>query len=239
MADLGFLTRVPFAHRGLHSQGIVENSRASWEAAVAAGHGIECDVVVSGDGVAMVFHDYRLKRLTGTKGAMGGKKAADLGKIKLAGCDETVPTLAEMLALLADRAPLLIEIKFRGARVANLCRSVAAALHGYRGEAAVMSFNPEVGRWFAIKAPDIVRGLVVSERGEGSFVERMKGPMSRSLSVFRAKPHFLAYDIRDLPSGFAAPLRAGGMPVLTWTVRTPAQIATARDHADQIIYEPA
>ncbi|MBC7987067.1 MAG: glycerophosphodiester phosphodiesterase [Sphingomonadaceae bacterium] len=239
MADLGFLTRAPFAHRGLHSETIIENSRASWEAAVAAGHGIECDVVVSDDGVAMVFHDYRLKRLTGAKGSIGGKKAAELGETKLAGCDETVPTLAEMLALLDRRAPLLIEIKVRGTRVNKICRSVAQALADYAGEAAVMSFNPEVGRWFALNAPDVVRGLVVSERGEGSVIERLKGPMSRSLSVFRARPHFLAYDIRDLPSAFAAPLRAEGMPVLTWTVRTPAQVATARDHADQIIYEPA
>lgn len=239
MTDLSFLTRVPFAHRGLHGRGVVENSRASWEAAVEAGHGIECDVVTSGDGVAMVFHDYRLRRLTGSKGAVAGKKAAELGERTLLGCDETLPTLAEMLTLLAGRAPLLIEIKVRGARIAKACRGVAKALAEYSGEAAVMSFNPEVGRWFALKAPGVVRGLVVSERGEGTIVERMKGPMTRSLSVFRARPHFLAYDIRDLPSAFAAPLRAEGMPVLTWTVRSPEQRKRAAEHADQIIYEPA
>ncbi|MEQ9662570.1 MAG: glycerophosphodiester phosphodiesterase, partial [Parasphingopyxis sp.] len=36
---------------------------------------------------------------------------------------------------------------------------------------------------------------------------------------------------------FAEPLRAEGMPVLTWTVRSEADRATAAEHADQIIYE--
>jgi glycerophosphoryl diester phosphodiesterase len=49
-----------------------------------------------------------------------------------------------------------------------------------------------------------------------------------------SKADFLAYDIRDLPSAFAA---ASGLKVGTWTVRTEAQRATAAAHADQIIYE--
>lgn len=237
MADLGFLVRQPFAHRGLHGAGVVENSRAAFEAAIAAGHGIETDVQVSKDGVAMAFHDYDLDRLTAKSGPVIARKAAKLQGIRLKGTKETIPTLAGMLDLVGGRAPLLIEVKARGRKVKKLCRSVAAALADYRGEAAVMSFNPEIGHWFLKNAPGVVRGLVVTEQGETGLVDRIKGPLQRSLSVFRARPHFLAYDIRDLPSEFARALKLEGLPVLTWTVRSAEDRATAATEADQIIYE--
>ena len=56
-ARISELGRLPFAHRGLHGSGLVENSRAAFDAAVAAGHGIELDVQASRDGEAIVFHD--------------------------------------------------------------------------------------------------------------------------------------------------------------------------------------
>ena len=237
MADPGFLTHTPYAHRGLHGPGMVENSRAAFKAAIAAGHGIETDVQVSKDGVAMIFHDYELDRLTRKTGPVIERKAAKLEKIRFKDSDETIPRLTEMLALVNGRAPVLIELKARSRKVKKLCRSVADALAGYDGEAAVMSFNPEVGRWFARNAPDIVRGLVMTEHDEVTLAARLRGAMRRSLSVFRAGPHFLAYDIRDLPSAFASSLRERGVPVVTWTVRTEGEKACAAEEADQIIYE--
>ncbi|MEM8696841.1 MAG: glycerophosphodiester phosphodiesterase family protein [Pseudomonadota bacterium] len=237
MTDLAFLTRAPFAHRGLHGPDAVENSRAAFEAAIAAGHGVETDVQVSKDGVAMVFHDYELDRLTRKSGPVIDRKAAKLEKIRYKDSDETVPRLTEMLDLVDGRAPILIELKAKSRKVKKLCRSVAGALAGYDGEAAVMSFNPEVGHWFARNAPEVVRGLVVTEHEEISLAARLKGPMQRSLSVFRSEPHFLAYDIRDLPSAFADSLREKGVPVVTWTVRTAGERVCAAEGADQIIYE--
>ena len=65
---LRFLTVQPFAHRGLHGGRVIENSRAAFRAGMAQGHGIECDVQVSKDGTAYVFHDYDLDRLTDASG---------------------------------------------------------------------------------------------------------------------------------------------------------------------------
>ncbi|WP_298018811.1 glycerophosphodiester phosphodiesterase family protein [uncultured Parasphingopyxis sp.] len=237
MPDLAFLTAAPFAHRGLYGGGVVENTRAAFEAAIDAGHGIETDVQVSKDGVAFAFHDYELDRLTEKSGLVIERKAKKLEKIRFKGAGETIPRLTDALDIIAGRVPLLIEVKAKNRKVKKLCCSVADALADYSGDAAVMSFNPEVGHWFAKNAPHVVRGLVVTEEDEESFVDRLKAPMQRSLSVFRARPHFLAYDIRSLPSAFAEPLRAEGMAVLTWTVRSDANRATAAEHADQIIYE--
>ena len=96
-----------------------------------------------------------------------------------------------------------------------------------------MSFNPQVGGWFERHIPDMVRGLVVTEQGKGGA----RGSVERGLALWRARPHFLAYDIRDLPSRFASAQRARGLPVLTWTVRSPSDEQVAAAHADQIIHE--
>lgn len=231
----GWLTAQPFAHRGLHGADIVENCRAAFEAAIAAGHGIELDVQASRDGEAIVFHDYDLERLTGQIGRVRDRSAAELQRIALAGTGETIPSLIDIVHLIESRVPLLIEVKAPGRRVGALCESVLQAVRDYRGYMAVMSFNPEVGRWFWRNGRGISRGLVVTEHGRG----RVHGGVERRLSLWRARPHFLAYDVRDLPSRFAREQRARGLPVLTWTVRGAGQRAVAAAEADQIIYEEA
>jgi glycerophosphoryl diester phosphodiesterase len=170
------LKALPFAHRGLHGPDRPENSRAAFRAALDAGHGIELDVRLSRDGHAMVFHDAELGRLTGEHGALAERSAAELAGIALkGGAGETIPSLPEVLALIAGRAPLLIELKAPDARVAPLCLSVFRALDGYRGPVGVMSFNPEVGRWFAQHGPRVTRGLVVTEAGRRP-PRRMEAP---------------------------------------------------------------
>lgn len=231
--DLAPLIAAPFAHRGLHGPGRIENSRAAFEAAIARGHGIELDVRMSRDGEAMVIHDEGLERLTGQPGEVAARTAAQLAGLRLAGSDETIPPLHEVLALIAGRVPLLIEAKAPDRRVAGLCLAIFRALAGYRGPVAIMSFNPEVPRWFAAHAPRLPRGLVVTEHGRRGI----RGRLARRLALWRARADFLAYDVRDLPSRFARRQRRRGVPVLTWTVRSAAERQRAALHADQIIYE--
>ena len=164
-AELERLGAVPFAHRGLHGAGLVENSGGAIAAAVARGFGIELDVQLSRDGAAMVFHDYELDRLTSERGPVAERSATELQAIRLNVCGEKIPSLSEALGLIGGRAPLLVEVKSRDRGVSRLCSAVAAALKDYEGPAGVMSFNPEVGRWFARRAPRVLRGLVVTENG--------------------------------------------------------------------------
>jgi glycerophosphoryl diester phosphodiesterase len=225
-----WLAERPFAHRGLHGAGRPENGLSAFRAAAAAGHGIELDVRLSKDGVAVVFHDSTLDRLTGEVGAVADRNSGELSQLRLLGSDDTVPTLADVIAELPE-TPLLIELKADGRRVRPLCAAVLAALGGRTARVAAMSFNPSVPRWFARHAPAVVRGLVVSEAGRRSI--------ARHLSLWWGRPDFLAYDLRDLPSRFAARQRARGLPILTWTCRSDADKARAAAHADQLIYETA
>jgi glycerophosphoryl diester phosphodiesterase len=233
LAALGI---APFAHRGLHGGGRVENSLAAFDAAIARGHGIELDVQQSRDGEAMVFHDATLDRLSGETGRVADRSAAELSRIGLSGAPETIPTLPVVLAHIGGRVPLLIEIKAPDRHVAGLCAAVARALDTYSGPVAVMSFNPEAASWFARARPGVIRGLVVSEEAD-SRAARLRKRVELAGALFRARPQFLAYDIASLPSPTARAARAAGLPLFTWTVRTAEQRARAAHEADQPVYE--
>ncbi|HEX6374254.1 MAG TPA: glycerophosphodiester phosphodiesterase family protein [Allosphingosinicella sp.] len=232
-AELARLGAVPFAHRGLHGGGLVENSGGAIAAAVGRGYGIELDVQLSADGEAMVFHDDDLDRLTVDRGPVAARTAAELQALRLYVGNEVMPRLSEALRMIAGRVPLLVEIKSPDRRVARLCRAVADALEGYQGPVGVMSFDPRVGGWFARHAPAVLRGLVVTETGR----KGLRGPIARWGAFWWSRADFLAYDVRDLPSPFARAARRGGRPVYTWTVRSEADRARAAANADQIIFE--
>jgi len=235
-ARVGWIARQDYAHRGLHEPGTPENSLAAFTAAIARGMGIECDVQRSGDGQAMVFHDWELDRLTGERGPVDRRNAAALTQILLTGSTDRIPTLREVLGLVRGRVPLLIEIKSkRDYNVAASCLAVLRVLEGYQGPHAVMSFDPRVGQWFARHAPRTVRGLVLSEEHDRGLVGRAR----RHLWLWLAKPDFLAYDVRDLPSAFAESQRARGIPVTTWTVNSAAKRVLAAEFADAPIAEGA
>ena len=225
-----------FAHRGLHgSGGAPENSLAAFSAASAGGLGSECDVQLTADGEAVVFHDFTLERMTGERGAVIDRNAAALTAIPLSRA-EMIPSLRALLDAVAGRVPLLIELKSRRHwPIARLCAAVSRALAGYRGAHAVMSFDPRAPAWFARHAPATVRGLILSEEHRRGW----RFAVQRHGSLWHAKPDFLAYDARDLPSRFAASQRQRGIPIATWTVRSPELLARARAHADAPIAEGA
>lgn len=237
LRKLAWLPGATFAHRGLHGAGVPENSLAAFEGAIARGLGIECDTQRSGDGHAVVFHDWELDRLTDESGPVSRRSAEQLGRIALSGGDgRGVPTLRQVLDLVQGQVPILIEIKSRrDLRANSLCLPVRRMLEGYAGPHAVMSFDPRVCRWFAVHSPYTPRGLVVTEEGD----KALPGRLRRHLSLWHARPDFLAYDIRDLPSRFAAAQRQRGMPVATWTVRSAEHRERAAAHADAPIAEGA
>lgn len=235
---VAWLDSVAYAHRGLHGPGVPENSLSAFAAAVERGMGIECDVQRALDGRAVVFHDADLARVTGETGLVREKTSEQLGKIALLGTGDTIPSLRQMLDQIYGKVPLLIEIKSKrgnAARVGALCLAVRRELEGYAGPYAIMSFDPRVVRWFADRSPLTVRGLVVSEENDTA----LPGMIRRRLALWHARPDFLAYDVRDLPSRFAAGQRARGLPVASWTVRSPELAERASLHADAPIAEGA
>ena len=231
MADLGFLTARPIAHRGLHDGNLArwENTASAFDAAVARDFSIELDVQLSADGLAMVFHDDTLDRLTGRNGPVAAWRAAALGALPVGRTADTIPTLAETLARVGGRVPVVIEMKDNGARNNDLARAVARDLAGYGGPAAVMSFEQDLIAAFAGTGSPVPVGLTAMGVGEAALAAHQ--------SAFDLGIAFVSYHVAALPNRFVETVRARAMPVITWTVRTPQEIALTRAHADQMTFE--
>lgn len=235
----------PLAHRGLHERaaGVIENSAAAAEAAIAAGYGIELDIQASSDGEAMVFHDAGMRRLTGLPGLVTDYTAAELARTPLLGSADTIPALADFLALVAGRVPLLIEIKDQdgmlGPGVGPLETRVAELLAGYHGPVALMSFNPHSVAALAKAAPDLPRGLTSCdfERTDWSLPEYRLAELTRLADFERVGASFVSHDRRDLANPAVTRLRERGVPILCWTVRSPAEETAARRVAANITFE--
>ncbi len=239
-----WLTARPVAHRGLHdlSSGIVENMPGAVNAAIAGNFSIEVDIQLSADGEAMVHHDDVLGRLTDGAGALRSLSAAALKAVTFKDTPERMMSLGDLCALVAGRVPLVIEVKslFDGDR--RLVKRMAQILAAYRGPAVGMSFDPDQVMALRENMPQLPRG-VVAERHytetdwpEASPAQRQE--MTHLRHVFRTRPHFVAYRVNDLPA--MAPWISRnlfGLPLLTWTVRTPEQRERASQYADQMIFE--
>ncbi len=239
-----WLTARPIAHRGLHdaARGIIENMPGAVQATIAGNFSIEVDIQLTADGEAMVHHDDALGRLTEGSGALLGKTAAELKAVTFKRTPERMMSLGDLCTLVAGRVPLVIEVKshFDGDR--RLVSRMAEVLSSYSGPAVGMSFDPDQVLALRELMPSRARGIVAEreyteEDWPEASPEQRRG-MSHLRHAFRTRPHFVAYWVNELPA--AAPWIAHhvfGLPLLTWTVRTPDQRTRAARHADQMIFE--
>ena len=244
--DCGDLVR-PIAHRGLHVKavgsvgGIIENTASAFEAAIARGYGIECDLQPADDNTPVVFHDDTLDRLTASTGPLTAYTARSLRRVKMHDTQDRILLLTELLELVAGRVPLLIEIKsdWRDDNGA-FARAIAPLLKSYKGPYGLMSFDPRRVAPFAQLLPGVPCGIVAG----GIRMDLHVVPWLRRWTTRRlwhndlVQPDFLAYYVRGLPSAAAGlRQRPPGLPLFTWTVRTAADRAKALRHADAMIFE--
>jgi glycerophosphoryl diester phosphodiesterase len=242
MPGLDWLAARPVAHRGLHdaAAGVIENAPSAVTAAVAAHYAIEVDLQLSADGEAIVHHDAALGRLQDADGRLDALTAGELTGISYRGTKDRIITLGELLDLVSGRVPLLLELKSRFDGDARLPGRVAAVTQSYAGPVAAMSFDPRQVEALRAVAPGLPRGLVGQgvRRGRQTKASGSQNATAYLLHAARSRPHFVAYNVHDLPA--AGPLLARyllGMPLLTWTVRTEQDRVRAGRWADQMIFE--
>lgn len=244
MPGLDWLTARPIAHRGLHdaSRGIIENTRSAFLAAIDGNYGVECDIQISRDGEAMVHHDDALGRLTEGSARLADMTAAELDAVRFKQTSDHILTLRELCDLVAGRATLVIEIKSRFDGNLRLTRRAVDVLESYAGPVAVMSFDPAVVAALRDMAPGLPRGIVAERHYMHpewkGLPAAQKRSMAHLLHAYHTRPHFMAYQVKDLPA--AAPLIARsvfGLPLLTWTVRCEDDRRRAIRWADQMIFE--
>lgn len=246
MLPQAFLSR-PLAHRAYHDKahGRVENSLTAIKAAITHGYGIEIDLQLASDGVPMVFHDYDLRRLTIEQGAVAQRSSAQLAQIPLMGDSTTIPTLQQVLDLVAGRVPVLIELKDQdgglGPQTGPMGRAVAQVLESYKGPAAVMSFNPHAVAEMAKLLPDVPRGLTTGSFNPADW-PNVPQPALERLSEIPDYTHvgasFISHYHKELDHRRVKELNEQhGAAILCWTIRSPEDAAKARAHADNITFE--
>ena len=244
MTAPGWMTARPIAHRGLHdaTRGVIENSRSAACAAVAGDFGIECDVQLTADGEAVVFHDFALDRLTMASGRVDAHSAAALGTVAMRGSDDRILALPAFLDVIAGKVPLVLEIKSRLDGDMRLARRVADVVKASPFPIVLKSFDPRIVTALKTLTPDHARGIVAMN--DYSYPDYQtcsateKHAMANLLHFGESQPDFVSWRVRDLPS--AAPFlcrRALGLPLMTWTVRNAEDRALSAAHADQMVFE--
>ena len=200
-----FVVNKYIAHRGLHNDVFPENSLGAFQNAIDNGYAIELDVHLLSDGTVAVFHDTKLARMTGKDGYIKNLKAEDLKDYKLLETEYCIPTLKEVLDLVDGKTGILVEIKNKSSKAGPLEKAVCKLLREYKGDVAVISFNPMALEWFSKYSPNVLRGQLSyfynDEDGKKiSFVRRFA--LKRMLLNSRSKPDFISYSIDNLPNRY-------------------------------------
>ncbi len=235
--DRQLLAGAYIAHRGLHdlSDGAPENSVPAFQNAIDCGYAIEIDIHLTADGEVVVFHDDDLERLCGVPGRIEDKTLEEVKALRLAGTEQTIPTLRECLTQVAGRVPLLIEFKCLTVKLCGqLCTAADALLNEYDGPYAIQSFFPFVLYWYRRHRREVCRGQLATAFIGESLARRLLGCM-----VFNvlARPDFVSYEHVYARRLFRRLCCALGALSVGWTFHTQDELERGRQSFCGYIFE--
>jgi glycerophosphoryl diester phosphodiesterase len=239
---LDWLVAQPIAHRGLHNMtaALIENTSSAFAAAIDGNYAIECDLQLTADGEAVVFHDETLDRVMDVTGRLKEFSTSELKTKSFKFGGDRIQTLDDLLQQVAGKVTLVIELKSHFDGDIRLVERALAVLAGYRGPHCLMSFDPLLVQAVVELSPQTVRGITADSATDSSYDAL---PHSTRMSLRhmdhleKTQPHFISYYFRDLPFAPVQRLREMGYPVITWTIRNAEEERVARLHSDQITFE--
>jgi glycerophosphoryl diester phosphodiesterase len=237
----------PMAHRGLHvaAKGILENTAPAFQAAIAKGYGIECDLQSAADGTPFVFHDATLDRLVDATGPVAARSPANLATLHYKDQKTRILSFSEFLSLVAGRVPMLVEVKNAGGPVRpGFLEKIAEQAIAYSGPIALMSFDASFVTALGRLAPKIPRGLITGVEQLPSGWRELPAGAERQAAVDAllgkapSDVAFHAVSVNMLPEAAAwMSTRPVRLPLFSWTIRTPEQREVAARWADAPIFE--
>ena len=243
-SDIDLLYGRHYAHRGLHDNNnhVPENSLMAFKLAVDKGYGIELDVQLTKDKVAVIMHDYRLKRACGLDAMVYDMDYEELLSYRLFNTDEKIPTLKEALSCIDGKVPVFIELKVPN-KARESCQIVSNELEAYRGFYAIKSFNPFVLLWYKKHKPNVVRGQLSSD-----FIKKRPKEFQGSIlryfllkhmffNVF-TKPDFISYNHMFKKSlSFTICRSLYKLPTVAWTIRSEKEMKDCQPYYDIFVFE--
>ena len=220
-----------YAHRGLHGNGVPENSMTAFRLALEKGYGIELDIHLMKDGKLAVIHDASLKRTAGADVKIEDLTVEDLKNYRLEGTGQQIPLFTQVLELFAGKAPMIVELKAERGNHAALCAAVCDLLERYDGAYCIESFDPRCIAWLKKNRPDLVRGQLAE-----NFLAAKKSPLPWYLKLaltahlfnIAILPDFIAYKFADRKRlGTVLCRKFWGIQGVAWTIRSQEDYDTA------------
>ena len=234
------MQKFSYAHRGLHGNGIPENSMAAFRAALDGGYGIELDIHLMKDGNLAVIHDTSLKRTAGVDVKITDLTTEDLKNYPLEGTDEIIPTFDQVLKLYNGKAPLIIELKADN-NCAALTDAAVKAMEGYNGVWCMESFDPRCIQHLRKHHAQVCRGQLTFDhfRNKDNIHPALKFLLKHNMLNFLSLPDFVSYSFEDRKktvSNFFC-RKFWKLQGVAWTIRTQADHDTAKKEAWLPIFE--
>ena len=218
------LLGIAYAHRGLHSDIVPENSMEAFQLAKVHGYGVELDVHLLKDDSLAVFHDTSLDRMTGRSGRIVDLTSGELVDYKLRNTEYHIPLLNDVLTLFNGEVPLIVELKSVDSNYATLCKCACELLDKYTGIYCIESFDPRCIYWLKKHRPELIRGqlsqnFIKSSKSKMPWL--LKFVMANHLLNFLTRPDFVAYrfsDRKTLSNWFCR--RFWKLQMVGWTIHT-------------------
>lgn len=238
--DMSVLEGYHYAHRGVfdNESAAPENSLAAFQAAIDAGYGIELDIQLSSDGVAMVFHDADLERMCGVEGKIWEYTCAELQQMRLLDTEETIPTFAEALALIDGQVPVIVEYKLDKVDKA-VCAAGQALLAEYNGVYCIQCFHPLALMWYKKNAPEVIRGQLSQKfwEKEEYHGEALYALLSYMIENVVTRPDYIAYEFDDGDNLSFKLCKIMGAKTAGWTLKSYEDYEVAKEDFDLYIFD--
>lgn len=229
-----------YAHRGLHGNGVPENSMEAFRLALEAGYGIELDVHLLADGNLAVFHDSSLKRVAGADVKIENLTTADLDQYRLLDTEEKIPLFQDVLDLYQGKAPMIVELKAYHGNHAPLCEAVCKMLDSYEGVFCLESFDPRCIKWLKDHRPELIRGQLSENffKTKNKMAFPIRFIMSLLLTNFLNRPDFVAFKFADRKNlSVWLSRKLWGIQGVTWTIKSQEDLDQASEEGYISIFE--
>ena len=212
-----------YAHRGLHGEGVPENSMEAFRLALEAGYGIELDLHLLKDGNLAVIHDSLLKRTTGAEGHIEDLTTEELKNYRLEGTEGVIPQFQDVLDLFGGKAPLIVELKAERGNHAALTEAAVTMLENYNGAYCIESFDPRCILWLKKNRPEIIRGQLSQNfiKNPEDLSLPLRVILTNLLTNVATVPDFVAYcfDHRKDTLSNVLCRKLWGAQGVSWTLR--------------------
>ena len=233
--------KVYLTHRGLFNNlDTPENSIKAFEKTVENGYGTELDVQLTKDNKLVVFHDESLLRMCGVDKKLTECTYDKLQKYNLLNTNEKIPLFKDVLDVLKEDTPLIIEIKPEGDYIKTTDETIKL-IKTYKRNYTVESFNPNVVKHLKDNYPEIIRGQLAynmlkdSKAKENFFI---KFALTYLLLNFFTRPDYIAYDINNMNNlSFKLCSKLFKAECVAWTVKSQKDLTKAKKYYKQIIFD--